>query len=334
MPASMPTARHQPVLLKEALRALSPGENGIYIDGTFGAGGYSRALLNSVRGRVLAIDRDPQAVAAGTGLAQEFPSRFIIVRDRFSNMRAVAERHGHSAVDGVVLDIGLSSMQLDSAERGFSFQKDGPLDMRMEAEGQTAADVVNTLPEKTLAKIIAVFGEERRARAIARVIVAARAKKPFTRTGELERLVVSVLGKKAEEALHPATRTFQALRIYVNRELEELVRGLGAAEEILKPGGRLAAVTFHSLEDRILKRFLVQRSGRAPKPSRHLPETTGLPHASFTLLEPFPLAATAEEIARNPRARSAKLRAAIRTSDPAQPLSAELIALSTVEGHA
>lgn len=333
MPQSMSETGHQPVLLKEMLEAVSPRDGGIYIDGTFGGGGYTRAVLKAARCRVLAIDRDPRAVAEGTHLEAQFPEHLTIVSGLFSNLQALAKEQGIGAVDGVMLDVGVSSMQLDSPERGFSFQKDGPLDMRMGSEGRTAAQAVNTLPEKMLETIIAVFGEERRARAIAHAIIVARARKLFTRTGELEKLVVSVLGGPAHHTIHPATRTFQALRIYVNAELEELVRGLQAAEEMLKPGGRLAVVTFHSLEDRIVKRFLSERGRPAPRPSRHAPPV-GKDHLlSFSLLAPSPVLASAEEIGRNPRARSAKLRAAVRTVHPAMPLTADLLSLATLEGR-
>jgi 16S rRNA (cytosine1402-N4)-methyltransferase len=323
---------HQPVLLEEVLSALIPRDGGLYVDGTFGAGGYSRGILKAADCAVFAIDRDPSAIEAGAAVVAAFPGRLTLIEGLFSNMAELLTERGIDAVDGVVLDVGVSSMQIDEPKRGFSFQKDGPLDMRMGREAMTAADAVNRLSEAELKRVIAVFGEERRAHAIARAIAKARAEKPFTHTGELARLIESVVGRRPQDPIHPATRTFQALRIYVNRELEELVHALGAAEELLRPGGRLAAVTFHSLEDRIVKRFLSERSGRKALPSRHQPATE-ISSPSFELLGKAPVIPTAEEIARNPRARSAKLRAAIRTDAPRQPLSSELLDLASVGGH-
>ena len=250
-------------------------------------------------------------------LESDFPGRLKFVLGRYAEMREIAEREGIAAVDGVALDLGVSSMQLDEAERGFSFSQDGPLDMRMGAEGLTASDLVNALPERDLAAIIATLGEEKRARAIARAIVARRTEEPITRTGELADIVARVLGRRHDDPKHPATRTFQALRLYLNEELLELARGLSAAEHLLKPKGRVAVVTFHSLEDRIAKRFFAARSMPAPKGSRHLPEKGGsnfLP--SFRLLNRRPLSPSKDEIRLNPRARSARLRAGERTDAP------------------
>ena len=310
-------ARHIPVMLSEVIEALEPRDGKHFIDGTFGGGGYSRGLLEAARCSVLAIDRDPAAAQFAQALEERFPGRLKFVLGRYAEMREIAEREGISAVDGVALDLGVSSMQLDEAERGFSFAQDGPLDMRMGAEGLTASDLVNALPERDLAAIIATLGEEKRARAIARAILARRAEEPITRTGELADIVARVLGRKHDDPKHPATRTFQALRLYLNEELLELARGLSAAEHLLAPKGRIAVVTFHSLEDRIAKRFFAARSMPAPRGSRHFPEkgrSNFLP--SFRLLNRRPLSPSKGEIRLNPRARSARLRAGERTDAP------------------
>jgi len=318
---------HRPVLLKEVLDALAPRDGAIYVDGTFGAGGYSRGLLEAADCTVVAIDRDKAAVARGRALAGAFPGRLTVIEGCFGDMaQLLADRLG--AVDGVTLDLGVSSMQLDEPERGFSFRADGPLDMRMEgpdAEGRpSAAEVVNRLPEEELADIIYSYGEERRARQVARAIVAARAERPLTRTGELAELVRGVVKparpQKGAKPIDPATRTFQALRIYVNDELGELERGLDAAEALLAPGGRLAIVTFHSLEDRIVKQFLRERSGRQAGGSRHAPPTEAGSDraATFTLLFSGTRRPDEAECRANPRARSAQLRAAERTAAPAR----------------
>lgn len=311
--------RHIPVLLSEVLTALGPEDGDTIIDGTFGAGGYSRAILEAAECRVIAIDRDAEALSNAPALVSDFPGRFELLLGRYSEMESLAAANGVETVDGVVLDIGVSSMQLDQPERGFSFAKDGPLDMRMGQDGPSAADVVNTLEEEQLAEIIYVFGEERRSRAIAKAIVRARAEAPIARTGTLATIVAGVLGRGRDNAKHPATRTFQALRLYVNAELEELAEGLSAAERLLKPGGRLVVVTFHSLEDRIVKRFFASRSGPPQKGSRHLPDSDGkefLP--SFQLLNRRPVEPSEEEVRTNPRARSARLRAGRRTAAPAK----------------
>jgi 16S rRNA (cytosine1402-N4)-methyltransferase len=305
--------RHVPVMLNEVLAALSPADGERMVDGTFGAGGYTQAILAAANLRVLGIDRDPAAIAAGEAMGIE---RLTLSRGVYSRMDELAEEAGFSPADGVVIDIGVSSMQIDDAARGFSFQKDGPLDMRMSSDGPSAADVVNRADENVLADILFHYGEERRSRAVARRIVADRKAKPFERTSELTETIISVLGKGRPIDIHPATRTFQALRIFVNDELGELSRGLAAAERLLAPEGRLAVVTFHSLEDRIVKRFLASRCGRQAGPSRHLPD---LPQqaASFQPIGKGHSGPTQDEISRNPRSRSAKLRAARRTAAPA-----------------
>jgi 16S rRNA (cytosine1402-N4)-methyltransferase len=315
----MPDApRHVPVMLADVLDALQPKDHETYIDGTFGAGGYTRAILEAADCRVLAFDRDPGAIAGAAELAHRSGSRLTLLHRPFGDMAEVAVEAGVREVDGVVLDIGVSSMQLDEAERGFSFQSDGPLDMRMSCEGASAADVLNSFSEEQIADIIYEFGEERRSRAIARAIVKARAVTPLSRTKELADLVLRVFHGRREEGRHPATRTFQALRIFVNDELGELQRGLGAAEKILKPGGRLVVVTFHSLEDRIVKQFLAERSGKVDQGSRHLPQKNmQVSPASFRIVNSRPLTPQKGELDLNPRARSARLRAAVRTEAPA-----------------
>jgi len=311
-------ARHIPVMLSEVLHALKPKSGAIIVDGTFGAGGYSKAILEAAECEVFAIDRDPEAVAAGRALAAKFPGRLKLVAGRFGAMDEIVNRQGIEAVDGVALDLGVSSMQLDEPERGFSFMKEGPLDMRMGKEGPSASDIVNELSAGELAEIIGKLGDEGRSRAIAKAIVARRAEAPIETTKELSDIVARVLGRKRDEAKHPATRTFQALRLYLNDELDELARGLSAAERLLKAGGRLVVVTFHSLEDRIAKRFFASRSTPAPRGSRHLPESSDAAFApSFRLLNRHPIEPNQSEIRRNPRARSARLRAAERTAAPA-----------------
>lgn len=308
-----PVPRHVPVMLAEVLEALAPAPGRIVIDGTFGAGGYSRAILEA-GASVLAIDRDPTAIAGGAALVEEFAPRLTLVEGRFSALDELAQEAGHAAVDGVVLDIGVSSMQLDQAERGFSFRFDGPLDMRMGAAGESAADLVARLGEAELADLIYIYGEERLSRRIARAIVAARAEEPIVTTKRLADIVAKVVRSKPGD-IHPATRTFQALRIAVNEELSELEQALEASERILKPGGRLVVVTFHSLEDRIAKQFMAERSGKLAGGSRHVPQAAA-PEPTFALLTRKARAASEAESAANPRARSAKLRAAERTAAP------------------
>jgi 16S rRNA (cytosine1402-N4)-methyltransferase len=306
-------ARHVPVLGRAAIEALKIRDSGIYIDGTFGAGGYSRAILDAGDTQVIAIDRDQNAIAESLDLVASAQGRLTVVEDRFSRLDLVAEKFGHEQVDGVVLDIGVSSMQLDEAERGFSFRLDGPLDMRMGGDGPSAADVVAQASERDLADILFQLGEERHSRAVARAIVAARKQTPIASTRALADIVERVVYARAGQ-IHPATRTFQALRLFVNEELDELAAALAAAERVLKPGGRLAVVSFHSLEDRIVKTFLAERS-RTAGVSRHQPEVEA-PPPTFTLVNKKPIVADDAELAANPRARSAKLRAAERTAAP------------------
>ena len=312
MTASAP--RHIPVLGREAVALLEPQQGGIYVDATFGAGGYSRAILDTPGTQVIGIDRDRSAIAGGFDLVERSSGRLTLVEDRFSNLAAICAAQGFSSVDGVVMDVGVSSMQLDEAGRGFSFRNDGPLDMRMGHDGPTAADVIARASEADLANIIYIFGEERHSRGVARAIVAARKEAAITTTRALADIVAKVVWSKPGE-IHPATRTFQGLRIFVNQELDELHLALAAAERVLKPGGRLVVVSFHSLEDRIVKNFLGER-GRAGGGSRHQPEIAQLP-PSFVILTKRPVTAGDEEISANPRARSAKLRAAERTGAPA-----------------
>ena len=304
-------APHVPVLLTEVVAALQVKEGETHVDGTFGAGGYTRAILEKGAARVYAFDRDPDAIQEGEALAASSGGRLTLVPERFSRMRQALAARGVEAVDGVTLDIGVSSMQLDRAERGFSFQADGPLDMRMAREGESAADFLNNASEEAIADVLYHYGEEPRSRRIARAIVAAR---PIERTGQLAEVVRKALGWHAGMKKDPATRTFQAIRIHLNDELQELEGGLEAAEQVLRPGGRLAVVTFHSLEDRMVKRFLKARSGDVPAGSRHLPErSVAAPDPSFDEVA-RPVRAHAAEVEANPRARSATLRVARRTA--------------------
>ena len=320
MPGADLGAGHEPVLLAEALAALAPHDGGLYVDGTFGRGGYSRALLAAARCRVLAIDRDPEALAAGAALAREAAGCLTLLAGRFGDMPALLGAAGIADVAGIALDLGTSSPQLETAERGFSFAKDGPLDMRMERAGPDAADLVNSLGEAALADLIFRFGEERFARRVARAIVAARGRARIATTAALAAVVRGAVPAEAG-GIDPATRTFQALRIAVNDELGELERGLAAAERLLAAGGRLAIVSFHSLEDRRVKEFLRTRSEAAPRASRHLPAVAAAA-PSFRLLTRKPVRPGAAELARNPRARSARLRAAERTAAPVFPAGA------------
>jgi 16S rRNA (cytosine1402-N4)-methyltransferase len=302
---------HEPVLLNEVVEGLAivPGET--LVDGTFGAGGYTRALLGRGAGRVIGFDRDPDAIAKGPSLVPD--PRLTLIEERFSQMDRVLADRGLLPVDGIALDIGVSSMQLDQSERGFSFSNDGPLDMRMSQSGESAADFLNHADEAEIARVLKEYGEEPRARAVARAIVAAR---PLTRTAELAAVVRRALGYRQGQKSDPATRTFQAIRIHLNAELDELEQGLRAAERSLRPGGRLAVVTFHSLEDRIVKRFLRTRSGATPAGSRHRPMAAAGPAPTFEHVAK-PVSPSEAELARNPRARSARLRTAIRTAAPA-----------------
>ncbi|WP_072396711.1 16S rRNA (cytosine(1402)-N(4))-methyltransferase RsmH [Hyphomicrobium sp. CS1GBMeth3] len=317
-PVGQDVRAHIPVLLSEVLQALKPADGETYIDGTFGAGGYSRAILEAADCRVIAIERDPTAFSNGQPLVAAFGGRLSLVPTTFSDMEHAAREEGVDRVDGVVLDIGVSSMQLDDAARGFSFLREGPLDMRMSQEGPSAADVVNHAEEEDLANILYELGEERRSRAIARAIVKARAEKPFSTTKELANLVERVLGRPRGDEKHPATRTFQALRIHVNDELGELERVLSAAERLLKPSGRLIVVTFHSLEDRIVKHFLQERSGKSAGTSRYLPgPSTPERPPSFRIVNTRGVKPNKMETDANPRARSARLRVGVRTDAPA-----------------
>lgn len=308
-----PPARHVPVLLDRVMEYLSPHDGGIYIDGTFGAGGYTAAILGAADARVIAIDRDPAAIAGGAARVAAAAGRLTLVEGEFGTLDRVAIGLGIAQVDGVVLDLGVSSMQLDEPGRGFSFRHDGPLDMRMGGGGPSAADVVAAIGERDLANVIFLLGEERHSRAVARAIVAARRRQPILTTLALAEIVRRVVRGKPGD-IDPATRTFQALRLFVNQELAQLADGLAAAERVLKPDGRLVVVSFHSLEDRIVKTFLAARS-RASQGSRHLPETAAIP-ATFEVLTRRPVTPDEAEVRANPRARSAKLRAAIRTAAP------------------
>lgn len=321
------SARHVPVLRDEVLAALSPHAGGTYLDATFGAGGYTRAILAVPGTRVLALDRDPTAIAAGAEMVAAFAGRLILDQAHFAELEQVAATHDLAAFDGVVFDIGVSSMQLDEAARGFSFRHDGPLDMRMDCAGRSAADIVNTADEETLADIFYHFGEERASRRIARAIVRERTAAPFTSTLRLAEAIARANPSRPNE-IHPATRSFQALRIAVNDELGEFVQGLVAAERVLRPGGRLVAVTFHSLEDRIAKQFFAQRSGRGQAHSRLLPGEAAPPAATFEVSGKQPVTASSEEIAQNPRARSAKLRFGQRTEAAPQPAEDALLMLA------
>jgi len=317
--AQVTAGQHIPVLLNEIVTAIEPKDGEVYVDGTFGAGGYTRAVLNAADCKVIAIDRDPDAIKRAEGFAEEFPGRFQILEGCFGDMSALLTAAGIDVVDGVMLDIGVSSYQLDEAGRGFSFREEGPLDMRMAQSGESAADVVNTYGETELADIIFRLGEERKSRRIAAAIVRQREEAPFTTTKELADLVEKVIGrpprKKGQKQVHPATRTFQALRIHVNDELGELRRGLVGAEEKLGEGGRLVVVAFHSLEDRIVKKFMAERGGRVPAGSRHLPGPADVgPSPSFYLKVKGAVKPGDAELGENMRARSARLRVAARTA--------------------
>jgi 16S rRNA (cytosine1402-N4)-methyltransferase len=307
---------HIPVLLAEVLHEMAPRDSEVLVDGTFGAGGYSRALLDSAACTVWGIDRDPAALERARPLEAAYAGRLRVLEGRFGDMADLLAAQGVAQVDAIVLDIGVSSPQIDTPERGFSFRFDGPLDMRMGADGPTAADVVNTTEEDDLANILYHYGEERLSRRVARAIVARRAIQPFTRTADLADVIRSCV-PKSKDGIDPATRSFQGLRIHVNDELGELERALVAAERLLAPGGRLCVVTFHSLEDRVVKEFMRQRSGNVPGPSRHVPGPVATaPAPTFRLLSKSGTAPGKAEQAANPRARSARLRTAIRTQAP------------------
>lgn len=314
-------APHIPVLLRPLLAAVAP-VSGTWVDGTFGAGGYARGLLEAGAAQVIGIDRDPSVFLMAEGWAGAYGDRLRLVEGTFSDL----DRLAGAPVDGVVLDLGVSSMQLDQAERGFSFLRDGPLDMRMGGDGPSAADLLNKADESRIADVLYHYGEERAARRIARAIVAAR---PLTRTGQLAEVVAACLPRPKPGQSHPATRAFQAIRIWVNDEFGQLVAGLAAAERALRPGGRLAVVSFHSLEDRIVKRFMQHRANAAGGGSRYAPEIRQAP-AAFTLPFRRAVGADAEELALNPRARSAFLRVAVRTDAPAGAVDAQTLGLPTL----
>lgn len=327
-------ARHLPVMLREVVSSLKPKDGGKYIDATFGAGGHSRALLAAADCKVLGFDRDPRTVAGSFGVVSEFGGRLTVVEANFSEMLEIAPRHGFDQVDGILFDFGVSSMQLDEAARGFSFRFDGPLDMRMSAKGISAADVVNKFEERELARIISALGEEKKAKFVARAIIEARKEKEITTTAELAKIAREAIHSKPGD-IDAATRTFQALRIYVNDELGEIGKGLLAAEQLLKTGGVLAAISFHSLEDRLVKTFITSRS-QAPATSRHAPEVKVAP-SSFKAVQRKALVAGEEEVRMNPRSRSAKLRVAERTDAPAHhgdPLEALLAKVPSLDGEA
>lgn len=310
-------AGHIPVLLEEVVAALKLSDGGIYVDGTFGGGGYARAMLLASDCRVVGIDRDPDALKRGEVIQAEFPGRLTLVAGCFGQMDHLLQAQNIQAVDGVALDLGVSSFQLDEAERGFSFRFDGPLDMRMGRQGPSAADVVNETDEKSLADILFQLGEERQSRRIAKAIVLRRQEQRFERTLDLAQVIASVV--KFDGRIHPATRSFQALRLYVNDELGELDRGLVAAESLLKPGGRLAVVSFHSLEDRRVKNFLKNRSGSDVEGSRHLPPQADQNKPTMRLIDRGGIAPSETEATQNPRSRSARLRVGERTDAPLMP---------------
>jgi 16S rRNA (cytosine1402-N4)-methyltransferase len=312
-----PSSGHIPVMLEEVLRTLQPKDGGIYVDGTFGAGGYTRAILEAANCTVYAIDRDPEAYARAISMAKDFPGCLIPLHGCFGSIAELLQTQNITELDGIVLDIGVSSIQLATAERGFSFQKDGPLDMRMSKAGPSAADIVNTASEKDLAHIIFTYGEERASRQIAKRIVAARALAPIATTLQLADIVHSVLPQHPKLRTDTATKTFQALRIHVNDELGELEKALQAAENLLLPEGRLVVVSFHSLEDWCVKNFLKERAGALGNNSRHLPAAPIGPKPTFVIEETNGLKASDDEIDINPRSRSARLRYGLRTSAPA-----------------
>jgi len=323
-------APHLPVLLDEVMAALEPIEGGIFVDGTFGAGGYSRALLERGARQIIAIDRDPEAVAAGAALVDASGGRLVLAEGLFGDLDRIAAEHAGGPVSGVVLDIGVSSMQLDRDARGFSFLRDGPLDMRMSQSGMSAAELVNRAGERELADILYLYGEETASRRIARAVVAARAAAPVERTGRLAEIVARCLPRPKPGQIHPATRTFQALRIAVNDELGQLVGALEAAERLLPEGGRLVVVTFHSLEDRIVKRYFRLAAGQEGQGSRHGPAAPAEPPRYRKPAKA--VSPGAPELARNPRSRSARLRSAVRTAARAAPADPTRLGLPRISG--
>lgn len=306
---------HAPVLLDEVIAILAPRKGAVYLDATFGGGGYTRAILEAADCKVIAVDRDPEAFERAVAMTKDYPGRLFPVQGRFSNMEALAHQAGFEHVDGVAADFGVSSFQIDGAARGFSFMRDGPLDMRMDLVGPTAAQIVNKLGERELAQIFKAYGEERAANRIARAIVKARAEESISTTTRLANIIERAAPER-DPHKHPATRVFQALRIFVNDELSEIGLGLAAAEHLLSPGGRLAVVAFHSLEDRIVKNFLIERSGKSANPSRHMPDPQNSKKASFRMLTKKTVTPGDTELENNPRARSGRLRAAERTDAP------------------
>jgi len=316
MSLALSHAPHAPVLLDEVLSAMNMQDGGTYVDGTFGAGGYSRAMLDAADANVIGIDRDPNVVQTAETLQVESNGRFEFIAGQFGEMKALLSERGIESVDGIVLDIGVSSMQIDQAERGFSFMRDGPLDMRMSQSGESAADVVNRMEEDDLADVIYQFGEERLSRRVAKAIVIARTEAPIETTAQLADIVAKAIRSKGKSEKHPATKTFQALRIYVNGELDELANALESAESLLSEGGRLVVVTFHSLEDRMVKEFIKSKVGRVAGQSRHVPMHLEMPETAtkfgFELVKPFPTKPSGDEIKVNPRSRSARLRAMIK----------------------
>lgn len=325
MAAAAPTDPHVPVLLGPLLAAVAP-VSGTWLDGTFGAGGYARGLLEAGADRVIAVDRDPLAFKMAQDWAGQYGDRLVMQQGVFSKMDEYA-----SDLDGVVLDLGVSSMQLDQAERGFSFLRDGPLDMRMSQEGPSAADLVNTASADDLADILFHYGEERASRRIARAIVRTREAAPIETTLQLAGIIESCLPRAKPGQSHPATRSFQALRIAVNNEYDELFQGLMAAERALKPGGKLAVVTFHSIEDRMVKRFLTARSGQGGGVSRHVPQPEQAA-PQFAMPTKKAIGPDDTELAENPRARSARLRVGVRTDAPAGAIAAREIAMPQIKG--
>ena len=313
------SVKHIPVMRDEMVKAVAPRDGEVIVDGTFGAGGYSTALLSAAKCKVIAFDRDPNVEILADALARAWPGHFLFFASRFGAMLEVLAEAGIDKVDAIVLDIGVSSMQIDDRERGFSFMGDAPLDMRMSQSGRSAADIVNTADEHELTRILREYGEERDAKRIARAIIHSRTIAPITTTRRLAEIVSETVFSHGGMKIHPATRTFQALRIEVNQELAELEAALRAAEHLLKPGGRLVVISFHSLEDRIVKQFMLKRSEQNALPSRHSPAAlmpAGPAQNTFNLTPKSAIAPSEEEVTRNPRARSAKLRCATRTANP------------------
>ena len=311
----IPHPKHHPVLVVEVIEALSPKSGAVYVDATFGRGGYSRAILDAAPCHVVAIDRDPDAISAGQNMISEYQGRLTLREGRFSDLKDILHQLTLPAVDGIVFDFGVSSPQLDQADRGFSFKQDGPLDMRMEKTGVSAEDFINSADEKDIADVLWRFGEERASRRIARAITRSREESPIRTTFELARLIRGVLPRPKPGQIDPATRSFQAIRIHINEELAEIDAALPAALASLRTDGRLAVVAFHSLEDRLVKTFMINEAGKGPRPSRHLPDLPEHP-PRLELITRKPITASKEEMEINPRSRSARLRVATRTDAP------------------